>query len=209
MLKTLLQIHEDVPANHYDEGIRKNLLQRYWHNRRFSEVLKFVKPVRGAFLDVGCHSGTFTKKILNKIGSKKIYGVDISPSAIKLIKKRISYGYFQVADGVNLPFKNSFFDVTFCLEALEHVDDALAVLKELKRVTKKRGYGIILVPTDNKIFKLVWFLWTMYYPVWRHAHIQSFQGKSLEKTLRGLNLKILNVKTFNLNMLKIVVWQKI
>ena len=86
--KSLQEIHEDVPAEHYDQGIKKNLFQRYWHSRRFSEVTSVIKPVKGAVLDLGCHSGTFTSKILGKIGSEKIYGMDISPSAIKLAKKK-------------------------------------------------------------------------------------------------------------------------
>lgn len=61
--KSLLEIHEDVPADHYDKGIRKNLFQKYWHFTRFEEVLKNINPVYGPVLDIGCHSGTFTAKI--------------------------------------------------------------------------------------------------------------------------------------------------
>ena len=43
--KSLLEIHEDVPAEHYDVGIKRNLFQKYWHFRRFKEILKVIKPV--------------------------------------------------------------------------------------------------------------------------------------------------------------------
>jgi ubiquinone/menaquinone biosynthesis C-methylase UbiE len=202
--KSLVEIHEDVPAEHYDKGIKRNLFQRYWHWRRFNEVEKIIQQVEGPVLDVGCHSGTFTKHIIKKIGSKEIYGVDISPSAIKLAKKRIPYGHFQVASGEKLPFKNNFFDAVFCLEVLEHVDYPQEVLNEVKRVLKKGGYAILLVPTDNKLFKIVWFLWTMMYPVWRHAHVQSFTNDNLESVAKKAGLKIQKVKTFNLGMLKLI-----
>ena len=110
MSKTLLKVHEDVPADHYDRGIKYNLFQKYWHFRRFKEVLEVVRPVSGPVFDVGCHSGTFTLKILSKVGSKKIYGIDISEQAIRGAKKKIPYGHFQVADATNLPFKSNFFD---------------------------------------------------------------------------------------------------
>lgn len=206
--KSLIEIHEEVPAEHYDRGIKKNLFQKYWHNKRFNEVLKFIKPVNGSVLDIGCHSGTFTKKILNKIGSNKIYGIDISHSAINLAKKRIPDGHFEVVNAEKLPFINNFFDAIFCLEVLEHVDHPEKVIEEIKRVLKIGGYAIFLVPTDNKLFKVIWSLWTMYYPVWRHAHVQSFAGKNLENIINNGGLKIEKVKTFNLGMLKLVVVRK-
>lgn len=206
--KSLLEIHEDVPAEHYDKGIEKNIFQRYWHLKRFSEVKKVIKPVSGRWLDVGCHSGTFTSKILPKIGSKKVSGVDISSSAITLAKKRIPEGGFQVADARKLPFKTNTFEAVFCLEMLEHVDDPISVISEIKRVLKPKGYGVILVPSDNRLFKIVWFLWTMYYSVWRHAHVQSFQNKDLEKIIKKTGLKLKLSKTFNFGMLKLVVFEK-
>lgn len=203
--RNLLEIHEDVPANHYDEGIKTNLFQKIWHTRRFLEILKIVKPLNGRVLDVGCHGGTFTQKLLDKIGTRKIYGIDISSSAIGLIRKRIPYGKFEVADAESLPFEDNFFDACFCLEMLEHVDYPIKVLSEIYRVLKVGGYAIILVPTDNKLFKFIWFFWTLYFPVWRHAHVQSFKNDELEKTLTELNFKNVNSKTFNLGMLKRVI----
>lgn len=207
-MKTLHEIHEDVSPNHYDLGIKTNLFQRYWHWRRFSEVLAMIEPVTGPVLDLGCHSGTFTKQILTKIGSQDIYGVDISSSAIALAKKRIPHGKFITGDAEQLPFEGNFFDAVFCLEMMEHVDHPILVISEIKRVAKKGAKIYILIPSDNKLFKIIWFLWTLYYPVWRHAHVQSFSRDSLEKMVTQTGFKILNVKNFNLGMLKLIICQK-
>ncbi len=208
MIKTLLEIHEDVAANHYDQGIKKNLFQKYWHSSRFHQVLEVIRPVEGAVLDIGCHGGTFTKVILSKIGSKKIYGVDISHSAIEYARKKIPNGHFEVADAASLPYKNNFFEAVICLEVLEHVDNPTMAVSEIYRVLKKNGYAVILVPTDNRLFKLVWSLWTMYYPVWKHAHVQSFQKNNLENLAKKTGLKVDKVKLFNMGMLKLVVARK-
>ncbi len=207
--KSLLEIHEDVPADHYDKGIKKNPFQKFWHWRRFTEVLKLVEPVDGPILDLGCHSGTFTSRILSKTGSQDIYGVDVSHSAITTIKKRFPKGHFEVADAAKLPYKANMFDALFCLEMLEHVDDPMAVIGEMKRVLKKNGYGMILVPNDNRLFKTVWFLWTMYYSVWRHAHVQSFRNDDLGRILADFGFKVEVDKTFNSGMLKLVKFRKI
>jgi ubiquinone/menaquinone biosynthesis C-methylase UbiE len=207
--KTLLEIHEDVPANHYDVGLKKNLFQKYWHSSRFREVLKVLKPINnGAMLDVGCHGGTFTSVVMGKIGAKEVYGIDISEPAVKYAKKKIPQGNFQVADAAELPFKDNLFDAVICLEVLEHVDNPIKAISEIKRVLKKGGYTVILVPSDNRLFKLVWFIWTMYYPVWRHAHVQSFSADILEAIVKSEGLKIDKVKTFNSGMLKLLVAHK-
>lgn len=206
--KSLVEIHEDVPADHYDQGIKRNLFQKFWHSRRFTEVLKKIRSVNGPILDVGCHSGTFTKKIIEKLNNKQIYGVDISNRAIDLAKEKMPYGHFEVASAEDLPFNENFFEAVFCLEVLEHVDDPKKVLSEIKRVLKKEGYVIFLVPSDNKLFKIIWFLWTLYYPVWRHAHVQSFSGSILEDFISSMRFKIEEVENFNLGMLKLIVARK-
>lgn len=207
-MKNLKEIHQDVRADHYDVGIKKNLFQKYWHSKRFKELLSLIEPVLGAVLDVGCHGGTFTQKILEKIGSKEIYGVDISASAVKLASNRLPFGKFQVVDAHQLPFKDNFFDAVFCLEMLEHVDDPIKVLQEIKRVIKKDQRIYLMIPTESKLFKIIWALWTLYYPVWKHAHVQDFYNGGLDRLIKEIGLKIINKKTFHLGMLEIIVCKK-
>lgn len=205
---TLLKIHEDVAADHYDRGIRSNLFQKYWHSRRFKEVNKIITPISGNILNIGCHSGLFTEKIIRKTSVKGVYGIDVSKSAIEKAKKRIPKGHFQVADAHKLPFTNNTFNAVFCLEVLEHVDYPDQVILEIKRVLKKGGYGVILVPTDTLLFKLIWFLWNLKYKVWFHTHVQSFTNSKLEDLITKNGLKVTKLKIFNLGMLKLVKFSK-
>jgi SAM-dependent methyltransferase len=46
---------------------------------------------------------------------------------------------FHVADAMNLPYKDSSFDLVVSQNAFEHIPDPLAALKEAVRVTKKGG----------------------------------------------------------------------
>lgn len=204
----LLKLHEDVPADHYDRVIKTSLPSKVWHGTRFRHVLKALKKVKGPVLDIGCHGGTFTKKILSTIGGGEIYGIDISPKAVALASRRIPSGHFQIADAQNLPFKDGYFSAVFCLEVLEHIDNPRDVLEGMKRVLKPDGYALILVPTDNFLFRLGWFVWNLYSPVWKHVHVQSFRGKSLEEMISKTGLEVLSSKTFNFGMLKLVVVRK-
>ena len=48
----------------------------------------------------------------------------------------------------SIPLEDNRFDVVFCNHVLEHVDDALQCMKELYRVMKPGGWGIMQVPLD-------------------------------------------------------------
>jgi SAM-dependent methyltransferase len=50
----------------------------------------------------------------------------------------------------NIPLENDRFDVVFCNHVMEHVDDALQCMRELYRVMKPGGWGIMQVPQDFK-----------------------------------------------------------
>ena len=95
---SLDHLHETVPANYYDNAIKKNLLQKFWHNRRFIEAQKYFKTVHARkILDVGCNSGIFTKQIYNVFPESKIYGIDISQNAISYAKQKYKNISFSVA----------------------------------------------------------------------------------------------------------------
>lgn len=205
--KKLLEHHEDVPPDHYDKGIKKLFFLKYYHEKRFKEVTKRIERAEKV-LDIGCHGGLFTSYLVKTTKAKKVYGIDVSRQAVLMAKKRIKNGIFKVANAHDLPFKDNFFDGVFCLEVLEHVENPKKVLKEVKRVLKKDGYGIVLVPTDNLLFRIIWWGWNKLNPVWKHTHIQSFRGESLDELIREVKFTILEVGYFHLGMLKIVKFKK-
>lgn len=206
--RTLQQTHEDVPIDHYDKGIKNNIFQKIWHEKRFKEIDKEITPVSDKVLDIGCHSGLFTKRIQEKTLSKQIYGIDISLKAIAHARQRIPGSNFKVGNIHKLPFKEDAFGAIFCLEVLEHVENPSQVLSEIYRVLKPKGYGVILIPTNNLLFRTIWFIWNRIYPVWDHAHVQDFRNDSLERLIKQANLRIVSVRTFNFGMLKIIKFSK-
>jgi ubiquinone/menaquinone biosynthesis C-methylase UbiE len=93
-------------------------------------------------LDVGCGSGRYMAYFSGK--ATLVVGIDISKNAF--IKTR-NGKYFVVADAHNLPFKNSFFELVFCTDVIEHLSKPLQALKEMRRVSQKRIY----LCTPNKL----------------------------------------------------------
>lgn len=200
----LAEIHGNISPDHYDLAIKTNLLQKFWHWKRFKEISQIITPTGGIMGDIGCHSGLLTQKIAEILKPEKIYGIDISSRAITKAKQRIKKGFFQVGDAQKLPYPDIFFDTLFCIEVIEHVDFPQEVIREMYRVLKRGGYAIVMIPTDNLLFRVVWFLWNLRYPVWKHVHVQSFPGEVLEKLVSKFGFKIDSVKTLNFQMLKII-----
>lgn len=52
-------------------------------------------------------------------------------------------------DITSIPFEDNSFDVILCSHVLEHVKNDHLAMRELRRVLKKKGWGIFQVPIDN------------------------------------------------------------
>ena len=202
-------LHEHVPANWYHQSLQKDLLQRIWHNSRFREVRKVATHAESV-LDVGCADGVFSNVIFKSVKPEKFVGLDVVKTSIAWASKHWAKNKkmkFVVGDAHNLQFKDESFEAIFCLEALEHVADPVKVFKEFKRVMKKGGYGVFLVPSDNDLFKIVWWLWLHFYPrgwVWRETHIQTYRNNYLVTAVKKAGFKVEVDKKFNLGMLHLV-----
>ena len=108
------------------------------------------------FLDIGCSQGNLTQ-FFKKPGAE-IYGVDINPLAVQeSMSKGIKAQRHDIRQ--SLPFENSFFEVVWMGEILEHVEDTDRLLAETLRVLKPGGKLILTVPNilslENRLRMLV------------------------------------------------------
>lgn len=212
--KTAAQLHENVPPDWYFRSLKENILQNYWHNRRFDEVEKMIEPTGGKVLDIGSADGTFSKVIFDKSKADELIGIDVLKSSVDWANKHWKKNKnmkFRVADAHELPFKSNTFNAVFALEVLEHVYEPLKVLKEVKRVLKKGGYAVFLVPTDVVWFRVLWdYVWTKTKgKIWDDTHIQSYRKDYLVKVSKKAGFKIEKNKKFILGMLQAIKVRKV
>jgi len=97
-------------------------------------------------LDLGCGNGRFYEAMK---GKKVDYiGVDVSEKLIKIAQKRYPKAKFLVADALNLPFPNNYFDKVYAIALFHHIPSKeyrLKVLEQIKRVLKKNRLLILTV----------------------------------------------------------------
>jgi SAM-dependent methyltransferase len=80
--------------------------------------------------------------MLAQFGSAE--GVDVSDDALEFCRKKGLTVQKGLAE--TLPYADETFDVTTALDVVEHLDDDIAGLKEMHRVTRSGGYSLIFVP---------------------------------------------------------------
>jgi SAM-dependent methyltransferase len=107
-----------------------------------------VETDRPAILDVGCGTGA-NLDMLQRFGA--VEGVDISEAALEFCRQR---GYTNVRHGAAqlLPYDDKVFDVITALDVVEHLDDDVGSLREMRRVLKPNGRALLFVPAFG-------FLW--------------------------------------------------
>lgn len=95
-------------------------------------------------LDLGCGNGRLFE-ILNNVD---YFGVDLSEKLIEIAKEKYPQGKFQVANALNLPFPNNFFDKVYSISVFHHIpsrDFRIQYLKEAKRILKPGGLLVLRV----------------------------------------------------------------
>ena len=129
----------------------------WWYSGRRKILAGFVEEIcrnvtdrRPRILDVGCGTGA-NLLMLSKYGAAE--GVDISEDALAFCRER---GLDQVRLGAaeELPFDDGIFDLVTAFDVVEHMDDDLAGLSEMRRVLRPGGRVLLFVPT----FMFLWGL---------------------------------------------------
>lgn len=105
---------------------------------------------KSTVLDVGCLNG-YIMESLARAGVKRLYGTDISYSlAITNTVNRSLIPKIRIEDFLHNSYSNQAFDVTICMEVLEHIDPHTTdkFVEELVRVTKDTGRILISTSED-------------------------------------------------------------
>ena len=94
-------------------------------------------------LEVGSNIGN-QLLLLQKMGFKNLYGIEINDYAIELFKSRTKNINIIQGSAFDIPFKDEFFDLIFTSGLLIHIapSDIGKVMQEIHRCTKEYIWGI-------------------------------------------------------------------
>lgn len=109
-------------------------------------------PPDAAILDVGTSTGT-NLRLLNDMGFTRYRGLDPSPDAIRWCAEK-GLGTVDQGTVAAIPFPDATFDLVLATDIVEHVDDDVAALAELRRVLKPGGTLLLTVPAFPSLWGL-------------------------------------------------------
>ena len=185
------------------------------------EEFKFLKDYASSedkILDLGCGNGRLIELFQGK--NIEYYGIDNSKELIEIAKKRYSYGKFQVADALGIPFPMNFFNKVISIAVLHHIPSEelrLQFLKEAKRVLKSKGFFVVTIwdllqrrTSWKLLFKYtllkiigkskldfgdIFVPWKISQEKDAQRYFHCFTKRELKRIVQGVGFKVLQIKS--------------
>jgi len=146
-------------------------------------------------LDLGCGFGRHTYEAL--VRGADVVSADLAAEEVAAVASQgdemAADGWFDTrllrealrADAISLPFNDETFDRVIASEVLEHIDDDVAALAELFRVTKPGATIAVTVPATLSE-RVCWRLSDEYHaPFVEGGHVRIYTESELRAKLRA------------------------
>jgi SAM-dependent methyltransferase len=148
--------------------------------------------------------GVGTGRDVRYLASKnEVWGVDISEKGLNIARKNSIKGLKQ---DVNKPLKGipeKYFDIVVAKDILEHLEDPMGLMLQIKKLLKKRGFIVINIPNHfylpmrlrilfgkNIIWKSFGHDHTILFDEWDYMHKSFFTWKGFNKFLDDAGFKV-------------------
>lgn len=125
------------------------------YRRRVKTIFEWLEPQDGdRILDGGCGRG-FYPRFIRHVTDARVTGVELEWLPLNIAQQTLqddAYVSLAKANLYHLPFASCTFDKAILSEVLEHVDDDVQALREVKRVLQPGGLIAITVPNVHYPF---------------------------------------------------------
>lgn len=106
------------------------------HRRIFSEIFKKLPEHEiQTIADIGCGEGSNLFFLRSQFPQAGLFGFDISKTAIEAAKRNVN-AEFDLLD-IQKEIPQQKFDLVFCSDVVEHLEDDMMALQNIKRITDK------------------------------------------------------------------------
>ena len=158
-------------------------------NQMLTLIEKYKNP--GKILDIGCGIG-----LLLYVAKKRGWeasGIEISKFASNFAKNKLKLNVIN-SDNLDI-YEDNFFDVIVVNHVLEHIENPLLILKQIKEKLNINGILFIGVPNINGLYpKMQKENWSSLQP---STHIYQFIPKTLKLLLGKVGFKHIKLYTIN------------
>lgn len=148
-----------------------------WDDAIFRDtLLRYLRPEM-VVLDLGAGAGIIPE--MNFKGKvKKMYGLD--PDERVMLNPFLDSAICSTAE--EMPFDDEMFDVIICQNVMEHIENPLVMLAQVKRVLKRGGLFFVKTPNRNHYITLA----ARVTPHGFHQWYNKLRGRNEEDTFKTL-----------------------
>jgi SAM-dependent methyltransferase len=178
-----LQTHRAEDRHWWYRG-RRNVIERV--------IADLKLPARARILDAGCGSG---RNMIELARHGTVSGVELSGPSVDIARAR---GAGEVIAGsvLDMPFDSDSFDLSVCLDVIEHLDDDVGALRELRRVLAPGGSLLVTVPAYQ-------WLWSGHDEV--NHHRRRYTRRSLQRVAEQAGWEQVRTTYFNSLLLPLAI----
>ena len=141
---------DDVPTgNTYDKyGSQNPVVKRLMAGFHTQLDELWAKADAESVLDVGCGEGVLTSQWAERLGEKRIVGIDLQDPklAAEWAKRSRANLTYRAEEATSLSFADGEFDMACAIEVLEHVPEPKATVAEMARVADR--WLLVSVPRE-------------------------------------------------------------
>jgi 2-polyprenyl-3-methyl-5-hydroxy-6-metoxy-1,4-benzoquinol methylase len=157
--------------------VEAHIEETHWwfvvRRRLFKSIIFALQLAEDAsILEVGTSTGT-NLRMLRDSGYRNVRGLDLYEEAIRWCEIK-GLGQVDKGDVCHIPANENSYDLVLATDIIEHVDDDVQALREIRRVLKPDAKALITVPA----FQSLWGLQDIV-----SHHKRRYTRKELEKKL--------------------------
>ncbi|QND59298.1 class I SAM-dependent methyltransferase [Mesorhizobium huakuii] len=161
----------------------------FWFEARNTIIVRTLRrffPQFRSFLEIGCGTGFVLSGIARAFPDVRLVGTEIFVAGLPFAAARVPSASFAQMDARRLPYAAEF-DVVGAFDVIEHIEEDVDVLENLKRAVRPGGGVIISVPQHK-------WLWSDLDK--QSFHFRRYEKRELHEKIEGVGLEIVYSTSF-------------
>ena len=146
--------NDDLTSFHEESAGENHFIDCASRQHTITQLHQHLHIKHPLIMEIGCSSGHLLEKLSKERPDARLIGADIVYSPLlKLAEKLPSIPMLRF-DLLNCPLPDNYLDAVVLLNVLEHIEDDVGALKQIKRILKPGGIAIIEVPAGPHLYDL-------------------------------------------------------
>ena len=184
---------------HYEGYGRNDYLSRVTV-KRYNELLDYFERFRKSnkILDIGCGIGYFLVEAQKR--GWEVYGTEYTDAAIKICKSKEIHIQKGPLDANK--YEAHSFDIVCSFEVIEHINNPVEELFEIKKILRKDGLVYVTTPNFNAIERYI--LKSKYNVICYPEHLSYYTARTLNNLFSSNGFESIRTVTTGISITRVL-----